>query len=146
MSPEMPIPPISGKGATVLASMPGGYGAAFSVCECAAAEGSSIIGAGGAPVCWPITGTGAGAGTGVGTGVGTGAVTGGGARAARSFSRSLSSTDCALLYLKSTMLIPIYRGGYTYNFALDLVYSKMVLAQRLGDLELNSAVGSLKSA
>ena len=87
----MPVP-ISGKGATVLVSLPVGYvaeaievTAVFKFRECAAADGSSIIGAGGAACC------GAGAGTGAGTGVAMGT----GARAAFKLSRSLSRTDFA---------------------------------------------------
>ncbi len=83
---------MSGKGATVFVSLLGRYEAAaaavvFKLRECAAEEGSSIIGAGGA--------TGCGVGMGMGTGTATGAGAGAGARAACKFSRSLSRTDFA---------------------------------------------------
>lgn len=86
-SADMPIP-MSGKGATVLVSLTAGCVVTTGgpkVRECAAEDGSSIIGAGGA----------ANRGAGMGVEIGAGAGAGTGTRAARKFSRSRRRTDLA---------------------------------------------------
>jgi hypothetical protein len=69
-------------------------------------------------------------GAGGATGCGVGTATGAGIRAARSFSKSLSKTDFALIYSKLAMVSVLMSerpGCCAYNFALDLVQRKVIL-------------------